>query len=106
MARFTSSEARKLRMVETKESLPTEAAYYTHTCTEWGRNGVCYWRLLDKEFNEIEKVFIRYTNILSDLIHVSDEKDDHDYKTAQMVYHLVDRNEKGFWKAESIHYGN
>lgn len=101
---LTNEEAKRLRMIETAEQLPEAACYYANTATRFGKYGATYTRLFDKDFNEIENVIVRYTNALDGLIHVSDESDSRDYHTAQMVYHLHDRNELGFWLVTSIDY--
>ena len=106
MKNLNNLEAKNLRIIRAVDEIPENAKYYTFTATEFGKNGKTYFRLLNADFEDIECVNVLYTNALANLVQVSDEADKLDYKSSRMVYHLTNRNDKGFWICEKIDYGN
>jgi hypothetical protein len=102
--RLNRKEAVNLRTIISVLDIPDNAVYYTDTSTEFGRYGVRYSILFDKDYNVIEYVNVRYSNAVENLTHIVHEDDNIAYKSAKMVYHLSDRNDKGFWKVNMIRY--
>lgn len=102
MKRLTNKEAQQLITITDAEQLPKAACYYSQTATQFGRYGESYFRLFDKNYKEIACVNVRYTNALAKLTNVADENDNIGFHSAQLVYHLSDRNELGFWVCNSI----
>lgn len=58
------------------------------THTEVGKNGASYSIILDKEFNPIENVRIRYTNAVLGLTQVTTKSDHIGYHCSSKVYSL------------------
>lgn len=104
MKRLNNKEVKNLRTIIKAEDLPENAAYYTFTATEIGRDGISYYIIFDKDFNDIEAVLVRYTDALKGLIQVSDESDNVAHIPAKMVYKLTKSSKEGFWICNKIAY--
>ena len=88
MNRLSRDEVFNLRTIERADQLPEGATYYMDTHTEFGKYGASYSIILDKDFNAIENVTVRYTNAMLGLTRVTTKSDNIGYHCSSMVYSL------------------